>query len=486
MKKIINQKYYWNAPLFVLTIVTVGLYYSNLDQQVAKNESKQRSLIKEKDRKMVTRDNLEHVATIKNEIESPRKTFHITSDLEKTTAFTQLAIRDIDEALREAASETDVKKRSQLYGIIARIWAKINPEECFKWAESLGLPEEKQTVLIHLLQATASDGDAQKALKLFDKIPKGQLKDAVLVFSFTHIASSDREGAIKRTEDLAGSGAIRAVASILAERLVSEGRMSEIAETWAGLKSGEFKDLFGLALVSSLSKESPTAALDWIVTNSDKRVIGDSTRLAAQGFVSKDPNLGIQLSEGITDPFTRNLFQDKLGHEWGHKDPVSASNWLLTISSSGDYARYSNLAKAIVEEWVNWDHGAALHRIALLEQGETKDALNLVAANQLSSLDPARGTQMLFSILDGNSGKGQKEVEKATSIWMNRDPDAATDWIGRQNSGPLKDAAINSIVSDILLTGLDYDIAISWAAEASDANLRHELINRIQKKNSAK
>lgn len=486
MKKIINQKYYWNAPLFVLTIVTVGLYYYNLDQQVAKNESKQRSLIKEKDRKMVTRDNLEHVATIKNEIESPRKTFHITSDLEKTTAFTQLAIRDIDEALREAASETDVKKRSQLYGIIARIWAKINPEECFKWAESLGLPEEKQTVLIHLLQATASDGDAQKALKLFDKIPKGQLKDAVLVFSFTHIASSDREGAIKRTEDLAGSGAIRAVASILAERLVSEGRMSEIAETWAGLKSGEFKDLFGLALVSSLSKESPTAALDWIVTNSDKRVIGDSTRLAAQGFVSKDPNLGIQLSEGITDPFTRNLFQDKLGHEWGHKDPVSASNWLLTISSSGDYARYSNLAKAIVEEWVNWDHGAALHRIALLEQGETKDALNLVAANQLSSLDPARGTQMLFSILDGNSGKGQKEVEKATSIWMNRDPDAATDWIGRQNSGPLKDAAINSIVSDILLTGLDYDIAISWAAEASDANLRHELINRIQKKNSAK
>lgn len=486
MKKLTHLKYYWKTQLFVLAIVIVGLFYSSFARKVAQDESMQRSFIKEKGNKIVTRDDLKRVGTIKNGIESTQTISHITSDLERFAIFTQLVNKDIDEALREAASETDLKKRSQLYGIIARTWAKINPEECFKWSESLRLPEEKQAVLIHLLQATASGGDTQKALELFDMIPKGQLKDAVLVFSFTQIASSDPEGAIKRTEDLAGSGAIRAVASILAKKLVSEGKMSEIAETWTGLKSGEFKDLFGMSLVSALSKESPTAALDWIVTNSDKRVIDDSTWLAAQGFVDKDPNLGIQLSESITDPSTRNLFQDKLGHEWGHKDPVSASKWLLAILSSGDYGRYSNIAKPIVEEWVNWDHGAALHSIALLEQGETKSALNLIAANQLSSLDPARGTQMLFSILDNNSGKGQKEVEKATSIWMNRDPDAATNWIGRQNSGPLKDAAINSIVSDILLTGLDYDIAISWAAEASDENLRNALINKIQKKKSKK
>lgn len=411
---------------------------------------------------------------------------HPIKHFSKLVAFKQLTINDLSEALRVAASEGDVKRRGELFGIIACEWAKTDPDGCFKWAETLELPSDKQSALINLLQATASKGGVQKALELFDQIPKGHTKDVSLVFTFMYIAAFDVEGAIKRVGDVSGSGAVNAIATLLSAKMVSDGTPSKIAELWETLKPGEFRDLFGAALIDSLNKDSPSAAKDWKKFISDDVLTVDELGSVERQIAARTANAGITLPSDTASIDRQDSDQSRFGHQFGLKEPVAAKNWLLEITSSADYENYSDMASAVVEELVRWDQDAALKNISTIKQNDIRNNLMFIAAKELSLINPARGVELLFTSKNPDAAKIGHVVARGISVWMNKDPLAASEWIGLQNSGPLKDVAIKSLVENSLLREENHDVVLPWIHSIQDAQLRKGFIEQIQGADSGK
>lgn len=432
----------------------------------------------------------------KNKVEAPLRqvgyqnpsssTFHGNNDFEKSVAFNRLASDNISEALRIASLENDVKKRSELYGIIACSWAKTDPDGCYQWAELLESPWDKQSALVNLLQATSSNHGAQKALELFDRIPQGNIKDAALVFAFMYIADSDTEGAIKRVDDLSGRSAVSAIATMLSEKFASDGNTSKIFETWNILKPGEFRDLFGSAMFDALSRRTPVLAKDWLNSISEDTLNDDGFNFLERQTAVKNADLGVAIASNSESTPGMDSSQSKFGHEWGLRDPASARNWLLEISSSGDYKKHEDMTNAVVEELVRWDQEAILKNIFGISNPETRNDLIIIAAKELSLVNPARGMELLFGCENPDTESNRYTVSKAMSVWMNKDPLAASEWVGLQNSGPLKDVAIKSLVENSLVRENNLDLASTWADSISDVRLRDAVIKQIHNAQNSK
>jgi hypothetical protein len=384
------------------------------------------------------------------------------------------------DAIANANLETDPEKRRMLYNAIAEEWAKVDPQACFDWVMSLNSPRDKSSALVKTILAVVRNDNIDLAVALIEKTPRGEFKDDAVVFAFRGIAHSDLNRAIDLAKYLSGEGAIRSVAADLAFVFSQQSRFDEMAEFWEKMPDGSFKEKFGASLVHNLCKDSLMLALNWVLDNSEYYAIDDSLKRIAGEFVKKDPAAAIESADLIDDLKIRNNYIQKLGLVWGREDPGSSGRWLIDKIGDDGYFRNKTIGDGIIAEWVQWDHEKAFTALETIQNPTDQTQAQLAAIQALSSFDPAAAATKLLPLLSPDSVDSQRAIAGVASIWLQRDPLAASQWIGLLDVGPLKDASIGSLVSNILSKDKNYEMAGSWAAQISSAEKRAATLAIIQ------
>ena len=240
------------------------------------------------------------------------------------------------------------------------------------------------------------------------------------------------------------------------------------------------KEKFGASLVHNLCKDSLMLALNWVLDNSEYYAIDDSLKRIAGEFVKKDPAAAIESADLIDDLKIRNNYIQKLGLVWGREDPGSSGRWLIDKIGDDGYFRNKTIGDGIIAEWVQWDHEKAFTALETIQNPTDQTQAQLAAIQALSSFDPAAAATKLLPLLSPDSVDSQRAIAGVASNWLQRDPLAASQWIGLLDVGPLKDASIGSLVSNILSKDKNYEMAGSWAAQISSAEKRAATLAIIQ------
>ena len=187
---------------------------------------------------------------------------------------------------------------------------------------------------------------------------------------------------------------------------------------------------------------------------------------------------------------------------WASRDPVSASDYLAENSATfgrlDEHQRH--IAGAVAAAWAGSDPGAAADW-ALDQPVESRgDALGAVIRTVAAS-DPERATEILNRLPEGFErtelvgslveslaesdpgamaawslrlpGESERLVATAQSVrsWSNQDPESAAQWVSNLPEGPVRDAAIAS-----LITGSSFlqspETSAAWIEQIGDEDLR--------------
>jgi len=400
----------------------------------------------------------------KNDLAS--ETFVKNEPLEKLT------IADIYNLVAAADLETDSFKRREMYREIAKKWSTIDSDSCLNWGLALVSPLDKSSVLIATVSHIVVLGDIIAALELVEKIPRGEFKDDVIVCTISAIAKDDINKALNLVNSLSGEGAFRSAAGDLAKVLTKQGEFGEMQEIWEKIPYGSFRDEFGFFMVHNICRESPEKALKWVLGNSDFFNSENAIRRVASEYAKQDPAAAMDTANLIVHPGLKYSYLQELGRAWGRADPTLAGEWLLRVTAESGYDTNKLLGDGIIAEWVQWDHVNALTALDSIQDPSARNQAKLAALKALASFDPAGAANTIMPLLSPESIESRNAIRKLTSNWMQRDPLAASQWVGSLGEGPLKDVSIDELVSNILSKDRDIVMANSWAAQIKDRKIR--------------
>jgi hypothetical protein len=94
--------------------------------------------------------------------------------------------------------------------------------------------------LIATVSQIIVSGNMIAAVKLVDKIPRGEFKDDVIVCTISAIAKDDINKALNLVNSLSGEGAFRSVSGDLAKILTEKGEFGEMQDIWEKIPHGIF------------------------------------------------------------------------------------------------------------------------------------------------------------------------------------------------------------------------------------------------------
>jgi hypothetical protein len=342
---------------------------------------------------------------------------------------------------------------------------------------SLGEPHAKANSLSNMMPYLAQH-DRIMALSLLDQIPKGEIKDGVFFALIAHMKDSDIkfsfDETLKRIDDL---GRVESMSSMLVQAMFEKGMLEAVKSSLNSLPIGDFRESVSLSIIRTIGNESPESAMRWWQDNQDscdKTLALDELAIA---FSKKDPELGVKYADQL-DYKSQNQYLRSLGVSWGGK-------WLLSAIQESDYRSNKQMADGIIEGWIFWDQSKALESIRLIPDATSRDQAELTAAGILVKKDPAAAAGLLKPLLKHATDDSQIVLASVASSWLNRDPIAASHWIGGLEQGPLKDVAIQKLVENVIGKSQDYTSANKWAVTISAPKHRAVVTAMIEKSSNS-
>lgn len=392
----------------------------------------------------------------------------------------QLAKIDPKRAIDYANSLTTVSEREEALNMIVSIWAKDNPTDCYNWVMSMEDSKRKRSLLINAMTSIAETNNPQLLYSLINMTPKGELKDFSIFYVFGSLAKYDMTAALKLAKELSSENVASGVAEKLAIISIQSG-IGNIGNILDDLPYGSFRDSFVTAAIDKASQRDPTSTFYWVIENQKICNFKESMLRVSSSFAGRDPEGGLILAEKIEDAKLRDAYVQNLGASWAYQEPADAGKWLFDRIQETDFNSNKEIGSGIIYQWVQWDHEKALTAIGAISDLQSRDQAMVVALQSFSDFDPASAAVRLLPLLANNSPENQKIMSELSSNWLRRDPLAASNWIGNIEQGPLKDASIEALVSNILSKDQDYKMANTWAAQVESVKQRNALFTKIQK-----
>ena len=393
----------------------------------------------------------------------------------------KLASSDPSEAIKLLDAEPEPRNRLSMISSIVEEWSKISPENCFKWSTSLVDQNEKARALTVCTSNIAESGNKALAFKILDELPKGGLKDRVFINSIGSLIDCDREEAIKRIPNISTLDMIRHASELLAEDFVKRNDMAGISSHWEELPFGSFRDAFGKAVIATLVEKEPALGMDWALRNIKEGESSDSLETVADAFATRSPIDGLKRSDSIPDPILKGKFIEQLSMQWATRHPSDAGIFLSEAIANDGYETCKSLATGVIYGILQTDHEGAFAIVDnIANKFERADAQTRVI-KKLSILDPKEASLYLARLSNLVDINHSDVVVDIASTWLERDPLAASEWIGNLPVGLGRDGAVERLVSNILIKDKDVEMANSWAALISDQKHKDAVIKRIQK-----
>jgi hypothetical protein len=385
------------------------------------------------------------------------------------------------ERILAALAESDSYKRHSLLGEIARDWAKSDPDGCFYWAKNLSFPADRSSAIVSTLLAVLNggDGDFSKVIRMIEELPKGEVRDDAIVYSFENLLKMNYSESIGLISSLSGEGAIEAVAKNIAQSIVASESLSDLEDLWLDVGYGTFRNEFAIAYAKELGKVSPDAAFDWLQNHIDFDTRDDAYMHIADAFAKSDPKRGIEIAGEIGDGKVRAKYLKAIGLAWGGGDPNSAGNLVVNLINEKGYDANNDISNAVLAKWIQWDHVAPFEKINEIQKLDDRKKAIASAVDILAIYDPKSAYQVLAANSDFSKDELIAPGERIAAAWLERDPHAASEWIGQFKDGVLKDAFIFQIVDVLLRKDGDLAMAKLWADRITSPSSRKAAVEKI-------
>lgn len=395
-----------------------------------------------------------------------------------------LDARKFDDAIKLAEKEVDISNEVRLYSEIGKKWAEVDPISSFTWATMLETAAEKSSAIKAVVGVVAVSNSGL-CLRLVDGIEKGKFKDAAIMAMAPIMADGNRDELIARVGDLTNSGSINSVARLIAGLLISKGDFETLDEVADALPHGEFRDSMVSQTVFALAEKDPKQALiRFNVVMSAGNLSNPFGIMAvtalAQGYSKLDPAQGVAAGEAIQNIELKNKFLDELGGNLGENHPAEAKKWLLNSIADRDYESNKNIADGIIAGLVINGNDEAFRFIDSIPDIESRENAKLVAIISLADDDPKSAAKYFATMGNHNKPENSKAVGEIAFKWLNRDPLAASEWIGGLDQGVGKDAAIEKLITNIIGRDKDLHMADLWMNQVSDPKLKYTLLSKIK------
>jgi hypothetical protein len=320
-------------------------------------------------------------------------------------------------------------------GIISQ-WARQEPTAALDWARD----NLEGNVFSDQLQKAANQLQVEDGARFVEGLSekaRAEFFSAGLFSSSHFVARMAREDAaaafawLSKMGGLDPSGGQGEVFAIAA----AAGGIEQAIAASDSLPDGEFRDDFIRTVAYKAGREGGVEALAWAQGEGDQTY----TR-ALQGWAFEDP-------EAATEYASREAVElvGKAVAGWAAADAQSAYRWTVETHEGDPQAIAKVLAQSdLLDQWGKQDPGGAAE-----------------------------------AMLGFPDELGQESLSKVIGDWANSEPSRASEFIaGRLEDGPLRDAAVSALVSNIKNNSPEE--ARVWAESISNESRREAVIQSLE------
>jgi hypothetical protein len=393
-------------------------------------------------------------------------------------------VGDINSAIQAAYLIDDDESRVQTLKGIAHLWTLKDPEACLKWA--LSITNDKigyEYITAQVFLTLVGNDQSGKAIELLNEVHQGKLRDTAIAYGIWGMLdreSIDLAGAQQMLSLIGSKEQMDRSAGSLVKELVISNRLQDLKQMYDDLPFGMLKDSFGSSVLRNLVFKDPLSGLDWIRNNPEMNNTENYESLAA-GFARLDPFQGIKVADEITDTAIKRRYLSNLLNGWAYNEPEEAGKWITDQISNVNFDQMKDEFFMIARKSLAHDQDLLFSQIENINDQGEKDLATLSAAAALSEYNPSRAAKLVLATLPGQPEKQADAVAITAKNWLIRDPLEASKWIGGLEVGPIKDAAVSELVTNILAKDKDIAMANSWAAQIRDSKVRAQVNARIDK-----
>jgi hypothetical protein len=343
-------------------------------------------------------------------------------------------------ALRQSTPDWDPDARVAAQLMLTR-WGKADPDGALAYLADLDLKKAGGDAAV-IISAVAA-ADPTRSIKWLEdpdnKLAKQPWMGQILAGSITkEWVRQDPQAALDWAMTLPKeqqSGAYGGVLGTLAA--TDPARASNLA---LGLPEGDGRrDVIG-QIARAWAEDSPAEAMKWVSTlegEEGKR----ATSEALGAWAQSDPEAAATYVDQVAAEERSAGMLDRVAATWARRDPERAARWL------GDQPEGADKADAMGDVMWNWtvaDPEAASTWLLDQPAGNSRDEGISALAKATFENDPASAVTWAANI--GDEKKQQWSVGVGVNVWLDRDPEAANQWLGATDS--LSPEQINGILQE--------------------------------------
>lgn len=393
-------------------------------------------------------------------------------------------VHDINAMIKAAFLINDDEERCQKLKKIAQLWTLIDPDACLKW--SLSIANDKigyEYISAKVISTLVENNQSEKAIEMLSGIPKGKLRDTAIgygIWSILDLGGTDMATAERLLTMLSSKEQMDRSVDTLSKELIKSNKLHDLKEMYDGLSFGMLKESVGSSVLRNLASMDPLAGLDWIRSNQELNNIENYEALA-YGFSKLDPIQGINIADEINDTGIREKYLSYLLNGWAAGNHKEAGKWITDQISNKNFDQMKNEFFIIARKSFAHDENLLFSQIENITDQSEKNAAILSAAAALSEYNPRNAAELALATLTRQPEKQVEAVAITVKNWLIREPLEASKWIGDLKIGPMKDAAVSELVTNILSKDKDMVMANSWAAQIRDPKIRAQVNAKIDK-----
>ena len=395
----------------------------------------------------------------------------------------ELAETDQNAAMSYVDSlNVDKETKNNLYAEIAFAWAKRDPHACVSWANSFEGSNTTQSILMATVASTVVNNESlTTSLNLLATIPSGQSKDMMLICTIAAIATKDLDSALKLAATASSGDAIRTIAAKISTSIIKDGDFANSNEIIDGLPYGALRTAISTSLVERVAAEDPERAFEWCLSNPDCSG-PQSLGSIGSAYGDKDPLRGIALASSIQDAQSKELYLKRLAFSWTVEDPKAAGEWMVGQIDDKNYNSNRSVFDKIIAGSIDKEQSMIFDQILKIKNLEERRVVTLDAAKKLSEYNPQKAADVILAASDLSIREDSNQVSAVRILaqnWLARDPMAASQWIGSQPAGSIRDAGVTELVANILKQDKDPTAASKWAQTIQSTTQRERAMKMI-------
>jgi hypothetical protein len=338
--------------------------------------------------------------------------------------FFRLAELDPRSALALARND-ELQSTRALEQIVWKVWARRDLEDALFAAKTESTATRQHAAAQDLLAAFGYMGNA-----ITDRIeaelgigPDRSTRSAFI----RQLADRAPEEAIKFIESYE-QGAIREeMLSTLAFYLAT--RAADDAPRYAGSFAREADaKRYDAVVNNAFLYDNPKVVIDaWLANGASDATSRSEFQQAVRALAGSDLEAALQYYENATSEDARRAFGSAIASEMVKQDPHAALAW----ARENDRSPMQSLEYTVIRQIVLIDPQLAMAEAQNIRDAGMRSSMVSSVVHLLANEDPASAAQLLAQIPD-EQARFQASA-RLVSVWIDRDPDSAIDWILSQD-----------------------------------------------------